>query len=89
MLSVSCLCLFCLLGGEQGSFLLSASMFLSVSITAGPFNSLRTWGDPTPQDATVNTHPHICTPKTLSTSRKKWGESALRLNMGQFVRRGF
>lgn len=60
-------------GGERGSLPLSASMFLSASITAGPFNSLRTWGDPTPQDATVNTHPHICTPKTLPTSRKNGG----------------
>lgn len=52
--------------GAQGSLLLSASMFLSGGITAGPFNSRKTSGDPTPQDATVNTCPHTYTPKGIS-----------------------
>ena len=53
-------------GGMQGSPLLSAPMFLSVSITAGPFNSLRTSDDPTPQEATVNTHTPTHTPKRVA-----------------------
>ncbi len=61
-------------GGAQGSLLLSASMFLSGGITAGPFNSLRTSDDPTPQEPTVNTHthPHTHLKGLLSTFETFW-----------------
>lgn len=55
-------------GGAQGSLLLCASMFLSGGITAGPFNSLRTSGDPyPPRGYCKHTHPSIHPPTHAQT----------------------